>query len=53
MVEKTVCRCRDAAALRGATADIATHDAHFQQLFHAFYPALRAHTAQTHAARAV
>lgn len=51
--ERVASRAPVAAALRGATADIARHDAHFQQLFHAFYPALRAHTAQTHAARAV
>ena len=47
------CRCQYTSALRGTTTDIAPHDAHFQQLFHAFYPALRAHAAQTHAALAI
>ena len=51
--ERVASRAPVAAALRGATADIATHDAHFQQLFHDFYPALRAHAAQTHAALAI
>ena len=39
------CRCQYTSALRGTTTDIATHDAHFQQLFHDFYPVLRAHAA--------